>query len=76
VFHSAQFRLVEMRLLDEVGSDHLPVYVELCLEPDAAQEQEAPQRDAGDEAEGEATLAAARDAQALAANATYCSIST
>jgi endonuclease/exonuclease/phosphatase (EEP) superfamily protein YafD len=59
VFHSADFRLVALRLLPNVGSDHLPVYVELSLEPDAAREQEAPEVDAGDEAEAEEAVAAA-----------------
>jgi len=60
VFHSADFRLVRMRVLPYVGSDHFPVFVELSLEPDAEQTQEAPERDAGDEAEGKATVALAR----------------
>ena len=56
VFHSVEFRLVTMRLLPYVGSDHFPVYVELSLEPDAAHKQEAPERDASDEKEGRETV--------------------
>src|SRR5690606_8157434 len=61
VFHSDDFRLVDMRLLPYVGSDHFPVFVELSLERDAAREQEAPDRDAEDEAEGRESLAHARN---------------
>jgi endonuclease/exonuclease/phosphatase (EEP) superfamily protein YafD len=61
VFHSDDFRLVDMRLLPYVGSDHFPVFVELSLEPDAAQQQEAPQRDAEDEEEGNETVTQAEE---------------
>ena len=61
VFHSHDFRLVDMRLLPYVGSDHFPVFVELCLEREAAREQEAPERDAEDEDEGRESVARARD---------------
>lgn len=59
VFHSDDFRLVDMRLLPYVGSDHFPVFLELSLEPDAKRQQEAPDRDADDEREGQATVARA-----------------
>lgn len=59
VFHSNDFRLIAMRLLPYVGSDHFPVYVQLSLEPDAARKQEAPEREAKDEAEGRETVAEA-----------------
>jgi endonuclease/exonuclease/phosphatase (EEP) superfamily protein YafD len=61
VFHSDDFRLVQMRLLPYVGSDHFPVYVELSLEPDAARKQEAPEKDGEDEAEGAETVIQARE---------------
>ncbi len=46
VFHSADLGLVEMRVLDHVGSDHFPVLAELAYRPDLA--QETPEADAGD----------------------------
>lgn len=64
VFHSPDFRLVRMRLLPYVGSDHFPVHIELSLEPDAAARQEAPESDAEDHREGEETVALARRRQA------------
>ncbi len=35
VFHSDEFGLSELRLLEYVGSDHFPVFIELCYEPSA-----------------------------------------
>jgi endonuclease/exonuclease/phosphatase (EEP) superfamily protein YafD len=45
-FHSDSFRLVDLRLLDRVGSDHLPVLIELSYEPAARVEQPRPDTDA------------------------------
>jgi endonuclease/exonuclease/phosphatase (EEP) superfamily protein YafD len=50
VFHSAHFRLVELRRLGHVGSDHFPVLIELSYEPEARSEQRsAPPRPSHDE---------------------------
>ncbi len=49
VFHSNQFRLVELRRLEHVGSDHFPVLVVLSYEPDAAAEQPEPEPTETDE---------------------------
>ncbi len=38
-FVDRRFKLVEMRRLDYVGSDHFPVYLAVSLEPEAEQEQ-------------------------------------
>ena len=56
VFHSPDLRLVEMRRLPYVGSDHFPVYVALSYEPEAAAEQEAPLPGGDDEREAEETV--------------------
>ncbi len=56
ILHSTDFRLVEMRLLPFVGSDHFPVVATLSLEPDAAAEQEAPAPDEADEQETRETI--------------------
>jgi len=42
VFHSNHFRLVELRRLPAVGSDHFPMLVELSYEPDTAQPEQPP----------------------------------
>ena len=51
VFHTHDFRLIELRLLEAVGSDHFPVLIELSHEPMAQHEQPEPEPAAGDEAE-------------------------
>jgi endonuclease/exonuclease/phosphatase (EEP) superfamily protein YafD len=60
VFHSDDFRLVELRRLPYVGSDHFPVYAALSYEPQAADEQSAPTADGGDVGEAQATIAEGR----------------
>ena len=45
VFFSAHFRLVDMRRLGYTGSDHFPVHLTVCLEPEAVAEQAAPAAD-------------------------------
>ncbi len=39
VFVSPEFRLIDMRRLDYVGSDHYPMCIEVALEPDADAQQ-------------------------------------
>ena len=57
ILHSTHFRLVGMRVLPYVGSDHFPVVATLSFEPDAAAVQEAPKADAADEQESRETIA-------------------
>ena len=57
ILHSTDFRLVGMRVLPSVGSDHFPVIATLSFEPDARAEQEAPAPDGGDEQETHETIA-------------------
>lgn len=40
VFHSRHFRLADLRRLENVGSDHFPMFVVLSHEPDAAATQQ------------------------------------
>jgi endonuclease/exonuclease/phosphatase (EEP) superfamily protein YafD len=49
VFHSRDFRLVDLRRMGHVGSDHFPVLIELSLEPEAAAAQRAPAPTESDE---------------------------
>ncbi len=53
VFHSDHFRLVRMRRLGYVGSDHFPVHIVLSYEPQAVHEQEGPRADAADQREAD-----------------------
>jgi endonuclease/exonuclease/phosphatase (EEP) superfamily protein YafD len=43
VFFENSFTLMDMRRLGYIGSDHFPLYVELCQRPDAAPRQPQPQ---------------------------------
>jgi endonuclease/exonuclease/phosphatase (EEP) superfamily protein YafD len=56
VFHSRHFRLVQLRCLPNVGSDHFPMLVELSYEPDAPAEQPPDEREPGDGREAELRL--------------------
>jgi endonuclease/exonuclease/phosphatase (EEP) superfamily protein YafD len=52
-FHSDDFRLIELRRLDFVGSDHFPMYLALSYEPDRQHEQPEPEEDAADREQAE-----------------------
>ncbi len=60
ILHSTGFRLVQMRRLPFVGSDHFPVVATLSLEPDATAKQEAPAPDGASEQETRKTIAEGR----------------
>ncbi len=60
VFHSKHFRLVSMRRLGYVGSDHFPVHIVLSFEPEAVEQQDGPHPDAGDREEAQKTVSEAR----------------
>ena len=50
VFHSDEFRLIDMRVLPYVGSDHFPVMIELSCQPATAREvHEEPRPTASDQ---------------------------
>ncbi len=53
IFHSAHFKLVEMRRLSHIGSDHFPFYAALRFSPrkDPSQRQDAPEPEQRREAE-------------------------
>ena len=69
VFHSDSFRLITMRRLPYVGSDHFPVNAVLSYEPQAEAEQEAPAADAADLHEARETVARGHEAARGAAPA-------
>ena len=63
LFHTADFRVAEIRTLPSIGSDHFPLLVELSYEPDAAATQEAPNLDSGDDQDADDAV---RDSKAAA----------
>ena len=54
VFHSDEFKLIDLRVCDYVGSDHFPVLIELSCQPEAARDiQPEPQEKSGDREEAQ-----------------------
>ena len=54
VFHSDEFKLIDLRVLDYVGSDHFPVLIELSCQPEAARDiQPEPQEKPEDREEAQ-----------------------
>jgi endonuclease/exonuclease/phosphatase (EEP) superfamily protein YafD len=49
VFHSNDFKLVALRRLEHIGSDHFPMFIQLSYEPEAEAEQPEPRKRSGDE---------------------------
>lgn len=56
VFISREFRLVDLRVLDHVGSDHFPISITIAFEPEKQQDQPEPQADGGDQQEAHERL--------------------
>lgn len=52
-FHSNDFRLIELRRLDFVGSDHFPMFLALSYEPERQEGQPEPEEDAEDREQAE-----------------------
>ncbi|HEX2091479.1 MAG TPA: endonuclease/exonuclease/phosphatase family protein [Longimicrobiaceae bacterium] len=56
VFHSDDFRLVSLRRLPHIGSDHFPLLIELSYEPEGEAGQPEPGKRPGDEEEAREKL--------------------
>jgi endonuclease/exonuclease/phosphatase (EEP) superfamily protein YafD len=61
LFHSREFRLRRMAILDRFGSDHFPLLVELSYEIERQGEQELPRADEAERREAEEKLERVRD---------------
>lgn len=59
IFHSEGFRLITMRRLPYIGSDHFPMYASLSYEPSAKGEQQAPIADESEKDEANRTISEA-----------------
>ena len=46
IFHTQEFRLGDLQVLEPIGSDHHPVLIDLSFEPEVESEQPAPEPDA------------------------------
>jgi endonuclease/exonuclease/phosphatase (EEP) superfamily protein YafD len=60
-FHSAHFRLIELRRLPYFGSDHFPMYIALSYEPDAPRDQQPETPSTEDREEANEKIERARD---------------
>ncbi|KAA0135994.1 endonuclease/exonuclease/phosphatase [Gimesia chilikensis] len=60
LFHSDDFRVVKLGTLPSIGSDHFPLLVELSHESEAADTQEGPHLDAGDQEDASDAVESAR----------------
>lgn len=58
LFVSPHFELMQIDLLPEIGSDHLPIYFQLCLKSDGAERKVAPSASPATEAEASDELGA------------------
>lgn len=61
IFFSNCFTLVELRILDDVGSDHFPVLVELQYEPGVLSVQPEPEAEPQQEVEAQEMIDRAED---------------
>ena len=64
VFHSNHFTLTDLRRLPHIGSDHFPVLIELCYEPEVRREPPTPRLRANDEKNADDKLAKEEEAAA------------
>lgn len=62
LFHSTHFRLRQLRRLPGFGSDHFPLYTQLCFQPEHRQLHTAPQAQQEDQQRANEKLAKAGDA--------------
>lgn len=53
VFHSNDFRLVELKRMRYIGSDHFPLFIELAFQADAEAEQQEPEANNDDKQEAD-----------------------
>ena len=60
VFHSSEFKLISLKKLKSVGSDHFPILIKLIFIPAEKNRHDEPQADAEDKAEENEKIAEAR----------------
>lgn len=57
IFHSSDFTLVDIRRLENIGSDHFPICATLCYQPAAEHQHDEPDADAEEEQEADEKIA-------------------
>lgn len=56
VFHAPAFRVLEIKRLPNIGSDHFPIYAHLSYEPEIANDQPEPEPDEQDRQEAKSMI--------------------
>jgi endonuclease/exonuclease/phosphatase (EEP) superfamily protein YafD len=64
VFHTNDFKIVSLKRLEHIGSDHFPICITLSYEPEKKHEQEKPEADGDDHEEAEEKLEKAAEMKA------------
>ena len=64
VFHSNHFKLIDLRRLPSIGSDHFPIFADLLYEPQAPAEQDHSHKKPGDEKQAAERLQKEREDKA------------
>ena len=60
VFHSNHFKLVELKRLENIESDHFPIYIKLSYEPEEQKKQEEPEADSSEKKEAKEKIEQAK----------------
>lgn len=60
VFHSTHFKLVELKRLENIGSDHFPIYIKLSYEPEEKEIQEEPEATVSEKVEAKKKIEQAK----------------
>ena len=61
VFFEERFTLLDLDVLDDIGSDHFPFFVALCHQPSAALTQDEPEAESGDQETADETIEEGRE---------------
>lgn len=64
VFHTNDFKIISLKRLEHIGSDHFPICITLSYEPEKKHEQEKPEADGDDHEEAQEKLEKAAEMKA------------
>ena len=56
VFHSKEFQVLEIKRLEDIGSDHFPLWVKLSYNPQEQGENDSPEKDSNTDEKAEKTI--------------------
>jgi endonuclease/exonuclease/phosphatase (EEP) superfamily protein YafD len=61
VFFEDSFAILDLRRMGDIGSDHFPIFIALCHQPEVAARQDEPEAEPEDEADAEAEIEEGRE---------------